>query len=69
MTWALLGLAALAAIALSGWVMAELDLRHEEQLRREAEWDRDMALGWAETQVVTDAVVHPPLRVVDGGEA
>lgn len=62
-------LAILAAVALTGWVMAELDLRDEERLRIEAEWDRDMALGWAETQVVTDAVVHPPLRVVDGGEA
>lgn len=62
-------LAILAAVALAGWVLAELDLRDESRLRAEAEWDRDMALGWAETQVVTDAVVHPPLRVVDGGEA
>lgn len=69
MTFALIGLALLAAFALAGWTIAELDLRDAERELEEAKWDRDVALGWAETQIVDNAVVHPTLHLVDGGEA
>lgn len=69
MIYALIGYAVLCAIALSGWTLAELELRDEMRAREQAEFERDVALGWVETQIVTDAVVQPTLHVVDGGEA
>lgn len=60
-------LAALAAIALTGWVMAELDVRATQKRCDLAEWDLEMALGWAETQVSENAVVYPTLHSIDGG--
>lgn len=69
MFWAFVISLGLAALALSGWTLCELDLRDTLRALEDAEHDRDVAIGWAETQLVHDVVVHPTLHVVDGGEA
>lgn len=33
---------------------------------RDLEHDLDMAIGWAEACITTDAVVHPTLHLVEG---
>lgn len=65
--WTQILFGCLAAIALTGWLMSEFDLRDTTRLLDEAEHDRDLAIGWAETQLVEDAVVHPTLHAIKGG--
>lgn len=60
-------LAVLAALALAGWTLAELDLRDAERELLDAEHERDVTLAWAATQLVEDAVVHPTLHAIEGG--
>lgn len=75
MTFALIGLVLVAALALSGWVMAELELRdaHAElddldQALAETRRDRDIAEAYAERDLVTAVDPHPVLHLIEGGD-
>jgi hypothetical protein len=62
MTFTLVGLALVAALALSGWIMAELELRDAHHELDEMQRDLDIALALLRA-------IHPTLSLVDGGEA
>lgn len=66
--WETILLGLLAAAALSGWVMAELDLRAAERELDALQADLDIALGWQERQLQDNAVVHTTLHLIEGGE-
>lgn len=61
-------LARLAAIALTGWTFAELDLRKSDRELAETQDDLAVALGWHEKRTHDNAVVHTTLHVIEGGD-
>lgn len=66
MTFALIGLALVAAIALSGWLIAELELRETALALDAVEEDLCVALGFDELGARREAVV---LHAIDGGRS
>jgi hypothetical protein len=70
MFWSFVIACAALALAASGWVLTELELRDTQKALEKTERDLVIALAWdelAEESLLRTA--HPTLSLVDGGEA